>query len=371
MSIADNPQAPQSAQNRESPRRFYHPELDVLRFAAFCAVFITHAFPSDPEPYTAHGVPRTVAILVGAWVRSGIFGVTLFFLLSSYLITTLLLREHAASGRLDLKAFYIRRTLRIWPLYFFFLALCICILPAFGWAPFRNLNKIGFSIFLGNWSMIFSGVTDQASRSLWSVSVEEQFYLFWPLVLAVFGCGRLRRMAFILMVIATLARVGVVLAHQPGHSIWFNTLVQFDPIAVGALLALAFRDGFPSFSSGARKLLIFAGLAIPPIALAFFDLRGWGILLTYPLVTLSAAAILTGTLTGFAQIMAARRTIGLSRQNILWLVRLSWTDARRRGQDLAPLLRAPGLDRTGCNGCRCRDQLSIFRTAISAAEAAI
>jgi peptidoglycan/LPS O-acetylase OafA/YrhL len=290
------PRSPESRPIREPATQFYHPELDVLRFGAFFAVFVAHAFPSEPEPYIALGLPRVAAVWVGDVARSGIFGVTLFFLLSSYLITTLLLREQAASGRLDLQSFYIRRSLRIWPLYFFFLALCFWVLPALGWPHFRNVHKLGFLLFIGNWSMIFFGSVHRSAALLWSVSVEEQFYLFWPLALVVFGFGRLRRMALILLGIATLSRLALLPPHLAATTLWFNTLVQLDPIAIGALLALAFRNGLPSLSPGARKLLISAGLVIPPIALACFDLRGWGMLLTYPLAALGAAAVLAAVL---------------------------------------------------------------------------
>jgi peptidoglycan/LPS O-acetylase OafA/YrhL len=98
-----------SARLPGSDQRFYHPELDVLRFAAFVAVFIDHAFAGESvREFANYGFPRFIASALPDVVKSGRFGVTLFFLLSSYLITALLLQEHATSGRLDLKSFYIR-----------------------------------------------------------------------------------------------------------------------------------------------------------------------------------------------------------------------------------------------------------------------
>lgn len=276
------------AQVRKGAKSFYHPELDVLRFAAFCGVFLTHTFES-------HRLPRVLAELIRNVASAGMFGVTLFFLLSSYLITTLLLREFNTTGRLDLKSFYIRRSLRIWPLYFFFLALCILVLPALGWPPFSTIQKISFSLFAANWSMMFLGIPSGPAASLWSVSVEEQFYLFWPLGLALFGVGRIRKMAFVLLAIATLTRCALVHCHNLAF-VWINTLVQLDPIAVGALLAYAFRNGLPEIPSPIRTLLVLAGIALPIAALAYCGNWGWGMLLTYPAATLGAAAILTGTL---------------------------------------------------------------------------
>ena len=97
-------------------RRFYQPELDCLRFFAFFAVFIFHTFPHEADYYSARHIP--FAALIASVSRAGSFGVDLFFLLSAYLISQLLLREKEAFGHVSLKAFYLRRILRIWPLYF-------------------------------------------------------------------------------------------------------------------------------------------------------------------------------------------------------------------------------------------------------------
>ena len=108
---------------------FYRPELDCLRFFAFLFVFISHAFSISTDYYIQLGMPGELAAWVRAAVGSGGIGVVLFFVLSSYLITELLIREHTRRGSLDIKAFYIRRALRIWPLYFFFLFLIYIVIP--------------------------------------------------------------------------------------------------------------------------------------------------------------------------------------------------------------------------------------------------
>lgn len=96
--------SPQSAIEAPVTHRFYRPELDVLRFFAFLAVLIHHG------PY-APGVPNLFR-------RMGGFGLSMFFLLSSFLITELLVREREQTKTVNWKAFFVRRALRIWPLYF-------------------------------------------------------------------------------------------------------------------------------------------------------------------------------------------------------------------------------------------------------------
>ena len=105
--------------------RIYFPELDGLRFIAFMMVYLFHG-----------GVPQgIVARLIGsraaaALRENGGFGVQLFFILSGYLIATLLLREEARYGRIDLRAFWVRRILRIWPLYYLILVIGFGLIPA-------------------------------------------------------------------------------------------------------------------------------------------------------------------------------------------------------------------------------------------------
>ena len=103
--------------------RVDRPELDSLRFFAFLGVFAFHILPHDPGFYWEHHfLPGVLVNPMCAVAGAGAFGVDLFFALSAYLITVLLLRERELAGRIDIKAFYIRRILRIWPLYFFFIA---------------------------------------------------------------------------------------------------------------------------------------------------------------------------------------------------------------------------------------------------------
>src|SRR5579859_4496379 len=94
---------------------FYRPELDVLRFFAFLAVFVYHTLYVPLDHLVGRGVPTWFAQLQVSISRAGAYGVDLFFALSAYVITELLLREKAHRGTLDVKAFYIRRILRIWP----------------------------------------------------------------------------------------------------------------------------------------------------------------------------------------------------------------------------------------------------------------
>ena len=107
--------------------QFYRPELDVVRFGAFALVFLHHALSHSSADYVSWGASQWAASAIAAAARAGAWGVDLFFALSAYLITELLLREQRARGTIDIRAFYLRRILRIWPLYYFAL---LVLLPA-------------------------------------------------------------------------------------------------------------------------------------------------------------------------------------------------------------------------------------------------
>src|ERR1035437_8467192 len=162
-----------------SNRAFYRPELDVLRFGAFLLVFLCHISPSQSSAIHSQGLRALLKAFAG-----GAYGVDLFFCLSSYLITTLLFKEFNQSAMIDVRSFYIRRILRIWPLYFTFL---LCIVPIIGSVvPSVRMAVrylVPFIALAGNWACAAWGFPISGASILWSVSIEEQFYLSWPLVM--------------------------------------------------------------------------------------------------------------------------------------------------------------------------------------------
>ena len=153
-------------------RSFYRKELDVLRFLAFSAVFFHHI-----------GFTRAF-IIDNRWIRAvqeaGAFGVCLFFVLSAYLITELLWKERDKTGSIHLQSFYLRRILRIWPLYYACIVLYVImehIFPVFAVPPHRI---IAMALLGGNWYCAFFGWGNLALDLMWSIAVEEQFYLSYP-----------------------------------------------------------------------------------------------------------------------------------------------------------------------------------------------
>ena len=224
----------------EAAERIYFPELDGLRFVAFMMVYLFHG--GVPQPIASHLIGRRAA---AALRENGGFGVQLFFILSGYLIATLLLREEARYGRISLRAFWIRRILRIWPLYYLVVAIGFGLIPAIerqimtpGYRDMLRIHLIPFLAFLGNWSMALVTPLPDWLSILWSVCVEEQFYLIVPLLIAL--VARRYRLPLVAALIAGSIAVRSYCAHRYESQLMivFNTFAQFDTLLSGVLLAL-------------------------------------------------------------------------------------------------------------------------------------
>ncbi|MDB5033656.1 MAG: acyltransferase 3 [Chlorobi bacterium] len=300
--------------------RFYHPEIDALRFLAFLAVLVHHAFPPDAATYVGFGFSTGVAAWITAVIRSGGFGVDLFLGLSAYLITELLVREHAKRGKIDIRAFYIRRALRIWPLYFAFLATVILILPhLLRHEQLSTIQSVGYLTFLGNWTCTLFGYPASVAAPLWSVSIEEQFYLMWPFLLALIGIRRVRGLALSLLAIATLTRVVLVMQGVGHPGIWCNTFARLDAIAGGALLAALLRGGAPSLKGGMRLLMAAGGVFLFVLAARYGSFDGAASLYTYPAAAAASLLVLISVL----RPMGSRQPVMASRP-LLYLGKISY-----------------------------------------------
>jgi peptidoglycan/LPS O-acetylase OafA/YrhL len=256
LAAAATPRAPAAAERG----RFYRPELDGLRFVAFLAVYLNHTLAGG-EGVKHHHLSARLGEALGVIGTAGAFGVDLFFVLSAFLISELLLREREATGHLDVRRFYVRRMLRIWPLYFFFLAIAFALTRAVPTEQLSWYHLAAFLLFSGNWAYILKPVTTVAAP-LWSVSVEEQFYLCWPWLVRRSSVARMAAMAGAIVAGGIALRYGLGREHLFGDWIGKNSLTRIDGIAGGILLCLALRSGLLQLSSFQRRVLFLGSLAI-------------------------------------------------------------------------------------------------------------
>jgi peptidoglycan/LPS O-acetylase OafA/YrhL len=279
----------------ETQARFYRPELDILRFGAFLLVFLHHALPHSTIDYFASGIPSQAASLLAGVARAGALGVDLFFTLSAFLITGLLLRERCLRGAIDIRAFYIRRILRIWPLYYFALLILVPAMSILAGEHMSWSYSVAFGLFGGNWACAAWGYPPSSFSLLWAVSIEEQFHLIWPWLVR-WGKLHLRWTAYGMLAAATVTRIVLVIRDVQHPGIWCNTLARLDPIAGGALLACFLNGSMPEHSRRTRVLSISLGGALLVASGAPGSNTGWPVLVTYPLAAAASVAIIFGTL---------------------------------------------------------------------------
>jgi peptidoglycan/LPS O-acetylase OafA/YrhL len=201
------------------------PELDGIRGIAVLLVLALHGFAWSMQEDTWKGFPRVIELLT----RPGGLGVDLFFVLSGFLITGILL--DSAGKPHYFRNFYGRRALRILPLYYLMLLLIFLFYPRSG-----NFVLLGL-FYISNMTGIF-GVPN-VYGPLWSLSVEEHFYLLWPWAVSTLG---LRRIALVTIGIIIAVPIVRAVSFWHGWDVFPYSWCRFDGIASGAFLATFVRS---------------------------------------------------------------------------------------------------------------------------------
>lgn len=231
-------------ESKFSDKPVFFPTLDVLRFIAVFAVVLTHGFDSVIANY---GQPKVLFNDLGQLSMFGIYvnrffanlniGVDLFFIISGFLITYLLIKEKDKSGKIDVVKFYLRRALRIWPLYFLVLFVFIPIVIKLLGLP-KYEHYLWHASFLTNYRIISINDFEFPFSHFWSISVEEHFYLFWPLLLFIIPIRKLPILFSGVVFISILFRIYVLFFLDHTHiNFTMNTLSRMDELSIGGLIA--------------------------------------------------------------------------------------------------------------------------------------
>jgi peptidoglycan/LPS O-acetylase OafA/YrhL len=226
-----------SSASATAARASVRPEIQALRAVAIGCVVLYHFWP--------------------AALPAGFVGVDVFFVVSGFLITGLLVRDAERFGRVRLREFYVRRIRRILPAALVVLSTCavatLLFVPRIEWRPFLQ-QVLSSALYVQNWHLARDSQIPRRAdlestpvQHFWSLSVEEQFYLLWPLLIiaALWLATRLgrRRLAVIaaMLGVATVASFvhGVALTAQDHNLAYFSTLSRAWEFGVGGLLALA------------------------------------------------------------------------------------------------------------------------------------
>jgi peptidoglycan/LPS O-acetylase OafA/YrhL len=281
----------------EAPRHrlAYNPALDGIRGLAVSAVLLFHA-----------GFP---------WARGGYLGVSTFFTLSGFLITTLLLTEHRATGRIALGRFWSRRARRLLPASALTLAAVAVGARSFDVLATPGLrgDLLASLLQVANWRFIVEGrsyaelfAAPSPVLHFWSLAIEEQFYLVFPLfTAAVFAAtrGSVRIYGAVLCgLLAVAAAATVSLNVDESTTVYYATYTRMGEVLVGSLLAVAVALGFTR-ARPVRRLAAFGGAA----ALAVSVLAWWAVEQEHPAISrggllaygvVSAALVLSATVPG-------------------------------------------------------------------------
>lgn len=197
------------------------PHLDGLRGIAILCVIASHA-------KTSVGVV-VPSVIDSIWTGLGGRGVSLFFALSGYLITNLLIAEKANHGKIDLAKFYARRSLRIIPAFVLYIS-CIWSLVYWGILAIPSSDLLYSFLLLQNYNLIDVNTDGWYLAHLWTLSIEEQFYLFWPLLVLYVSRPRLLVLCISIALIMPIVRVGHYFLFPSSRSLiltMFHTSIDF------------------------------------------------------------------------------------------------------------------------------------------------
>ncbi|MEO5590771.1 MAG: acyltransferase, partial [Gemmatimonadaceae bacterium] len=247
----DSPEIPAYSALSEvstSVPRGYMPQLDSLRWFAVLFVLWSH-LGSGP-------------LISGLGLNGiGVYGARLFFVLSGFLISAILLEMRDGTAGVNqprgpaLRAFYFKRFLRVVPAYY----ALVLILAAFDLVPGMREDMPWHLSFTSNWKIFADNAFPAAIGSFWTLSVEATFYLLWPFVILLTPPRRLPVVLVATVVFAMVFRGVLAVAFESGSRVMVATFSSFDCLAIGSLLAWHFHT--KANESGGRRAILRTCLA--------------------------------------------------------------------------------------------------------------
>lgn len=260
----------QSYTTVKTDKKIYFLGINGLRFLAALAVIITHT-----------ELLKKINGFKNYWENPIIFnlgglGVYFFFVLSGFLITYLLLEEKEKNGTINIKQFYIRRILRIWPLYYFIVLIGFFILPEFDsiqipylqndFITHYNTNLVLYLLILPNLAFSMFSAVPHIGQA-WSIGVEEQFYLIWPLIIS--KTKRLvRTLIFVVLGLVLFKIIVLAIGLYCQESFWymplkrFVAMSKFECMAIGGIGAYLLFSNKPYISFIYYKQTLILSLAL-------------------------------------------------------------------------------------------------------------
>jgi peptidoglycan/LPS O-acetylase OafA/YrhL len=245
-------------------KKKYYPQLDAIRGISVLAVFFYHAYKPAEGTY----------LIQKFWVfvcSKMHLGLDVFFILSAFLLTLLGINEYQKNKNFSFKNYFIRRALRIWPLYYLLMFFSFVILPLVQQYTGQQITLPPAPWYLFFVSNFYLQGHVFFLRLLWTLSVEEQFYLIWGLCLLLFQ----KYLGLVILILATASVVFNLVATAQGIEIYFHTLTYLIDMMVGAFAALSIQKNnfiikFARSFAGVKSYLFY--FFLPLLLIIYFIL---------------------------------------------------------------------------------------------------
>ncbi len=257
----------------------YIPQFDIIRFFAAFLIVIYHSYIAWKGWFGLPGILSTgdyktfsgFGLHVDQFLRNMPVGVDIFFFISGYLLTYLLVMEKEKFGKVDIPKFYIRRGLRIWPLYFFLVAMAPFLVTWLGekqpvyWPTIALINNF-YTIETQQWTYPFA--------HFWSICIEEHFYIFWPLIVAFVPFKKLTHVIILLIGLSWGYKMYTyIFLDSNWFQLYLHTLSRMDVILMGGLLAVFYIRKPFQFKLHWTVMIMISAITI--ILLSFDDLSNF------------------------------------------------------------------------------------------------
>ena len=253
--------------------RIYFKNLDVVRFVAAISVVFAHGFDAWKDYFVRfrYNVEDLNAFFGPKFEYFDRFfnnlgiGVEIFFFISGFLITYILLVEKEKHGKISFWKFFVRRSLRIWPLYFLLVALGPFITS---WMKYGDPDYWSLTFFYANFEVIHSMQWQFPFAHYLSIALEEQYYLVWPPIMALVKRVRLPYIMIALIAVSIASRIYFYYESDKQYlNLYLNTLCRMDTLLIGGLIAFAyfkkpFQFALPVGLSSALLLGLLASFAV-------------------------------------------------------------------------------------------------------------
>ena len=256
----------------------YFKNLDGVRAYAALMVLVFHFFGNGFADYSSD------IIFYKKITEFGQHGVSLFFVLSGFVISRILIKNKSNEGYFS--NFYIRRTLRIFPLYYLYLVLHYFVFPLIFESPFSPFqNQLPYYFYVQNFRELLD-YSASGPGHFWSLAVEEHFYLIWPLVIFLTPLKKIYQVCYAGLVFLLLVKLYLVSQH---FSINYLTITRVDQIIIGSLIAVFEYEGKLNkvFFNAKRLFIILIGTFGIGVGLYVFSSQFYEIkqVLKYPIMS--------------------------------------------------------------------------------------